>query len=789
MRWFYNLRISSRLVAGFVLVALIAGIIGYIGYVNIHKLDEMDTMLYEKMTVPLAIVGELSANFQRSRINMLRLIQHRDITERDKYAARLSELKEETKKHVADYEKTYIDDNDRAMFKLFMDINKEYETYVDRVVDLVKAGKKEEASNLYYGEIEKIKDKEQDILKKVTEYNEKAAKETSDKNTVHANATGRLMIIISIIGMVVAVALGLFISNSISKPLRIMVKAAEDIAHGDLSVNVDYDARDEVGTLAAAFREMIKKVKLLTYDADMLVKNAVEGNLANRADATKHEGEYRKIIDGINSTLDAIIGPLNMAADCIAQISKGDTPDKITADYRGDFNNVKNNLNKLLDVLKALTADTDSLVKNAVDGNLANRADATRHEGGYRKIVEGINATLDAIIGPLNMAAEYIARISKGDIPDKITADYRGDFNNVKNNLNKLIDAEHEIVATAENLSAGNLTVRVKVRSEQDKLMQAMLAMINKLIDVVRDVQQASDQVAAGSQQMSSTAQELSQGSSEQAAAAEEVSSSMEQMAANIRGNSDNAQVTEKIAQKSSSSAKEGARVVIQTVKAMKDISEKIKMIEDIARQTNLLALNAAIEAARAGEHGKGFAVVASEVRELAGRSQTAAAEINNLVTSSVDVSERAGEMLNAMLPDIQKTAELVQEITASSVEQNSGAEQINKAIQQLDQVIQQNAASAEEISSTSEELSAQAQQLQDIMTFFKTDERGGNGSARKGKSAPKRPAIKTAETERHVVKYPGKTIEHAPARRTGMSVKVEQEDRDDSHDAEYERY
>ncbi|MES0335647.1 MAG: MCP four helix bundle domain-containing protein [Candidatus Magnetobacterium sp. LHC-1] len=698
MRWFYNLKISSRLVTGFVLVALIAGIIGYIGYVNIHKLDDMDTMLYEKMTVPLGIAGELSASFQRSRINMLRLIQHRDITERDKYVDRLSEVKEETKKHVVDYEKTYIDDNDRAIFKQFIDVNKEYETYVDRIVDLVKAGKNEEASTLFYGEVEKIKDKEQEVLKKVMEYNEKAAKETADKNTVHANATGRLMIIISIIGMVVAVALGLFISNSISKPLKAMVKAAEDIAHGDLSVNVEYNARDEVGTLAGAFREMINKIKLLTSDTDMLVKNAVEGNLANRADATKHEGEYRKIIDGINSTLDAIIGQLNMAAD-------------------------------------------------------------------------------------------YITRISKGDIPDKITAEYRGDFNNIKNNLNKLIEAENEIVALAENLSVGNLMVKIKARSEQDKLMQGLLRMTNKLTEVVLDVQQASDQVATGSQQMSSTSQELSQGSSEQAAAAEEVSSSMEQMTANIRGNSDNAQVTEKIAQKSSSSAKEGARVVIQTVKAMKDISEKIKIIEDIARQTNLLALNAAIEAARAGEHGKGFAVVASEVRELAGRSQTAAAEINNLVTSSVDVSERAGEMLNAMLPDIQKTAELVQEITASSVEQNSGAEQINKAIQQLDQVIQQNAAAAEEISSTSEELSAQAQQLQDIMTFFRTDERGGSGFARKSKSAPKRPAIKTAETERNVVKHPGKAIEHAPARRTGMFVKVEQEDRDDSHDTEYEKY
>jgi methyl-accepting chemotaxis protein len=194
----------------------------------------------------------------------------------------------------------------------------------------------------------------------------------------------------------------------------------------------------------------------------------------------------------------------------------------------------------------------------------------------------------------------------------------------------------------------------------------------------------------------------------------------MEQMAANIRQNADNAMQTEKIAVKSSKDAQEGGAAVINTVKAMKDIAEKISIIEEIARQTNLLALNAAIEAARAGEHGKGFAVVASEVRKLAERSQSAAAEISDLSSSSVEVAEKAGEMLNQMVPDIQRTAELVQEIAAASKEQDTGAEQVNMAIQQLDQVIQQNASASEEMASTSEELSSQAEQLQDTIGFFK---------------------------------------------------------------------
>ena len=257
-------------------------------------------------------------------------------------------------------------------------------------------------------------------------------------------------------------------------------------------------------------------------------------------------------------------------------------------------------------------------------------------------------------------------------------------------------------------------------------LVGNMNRMVEKMRGIVADVQNAADNVASGSQQLSSTSEEMSQGATEQAAAAEEASSSMEQMAANIKQNADNATQTEKIALKSADQARTSGQAVNETVTAMKDIAEKITVIEEIASKTDLLALNAAIEAARAGEHGKGFAVVASEVRKLAENSSTAAAEISQLSKSSVDIAEDAGRMLTELVPDIQKTAELVQEISAASNEQNSGADQINQAIQQLDQVIQQNASASEEMSSTSEELASQADQLQETISFFRID--NGNG-------------------------------------------------------------
>jgi methyl-accepting chemotaxis protein len=282
-------------------------------------------------------------------------------------------------------------------------------------------------------------------------------------------------------------------------------------------------------------------------------------------------------------------------------------------------------------------------------------------------------------------------------------------------------------IEVADKLAEGDLTEEIDVKNKDEigKLLIAMKNMVDKIKGVVADVKTASDNVASGSQQLSSGAEQMSQGTTEQAASAEEASSSIEEMNATIRQNSDNAMQTEKIALKSAADATESGKAVNEAVAAMKNIAEKITIIEEIARQTNLLALNAAIEAARAGEHGKGFAVVASEVRKLAERSQVAAAEISQLSNSSVEVAEKAGQMLEKLVPNIKKTAELVQEISAASKEQTSGADQINAAIQQLNQVIQQNAGAAEEISSTAEELSSQAEQLQSTIAFFKVSDIG----------------------------------------------------------------
>jgi methyl-accepting chemotaxis protein len=474
-------------------------------------------------------------------------------------------------------------------------------------------------------------------------------------------------------------------------PLNVSAEYIDRISKGDIPEKISDNYNGDFNEIKINLNNCIDNINALITDAHGLAQAAVEGKLATRARAEKHQGDFRRIIEGVNNTLDAVIGPLNVSAEYIDRISKGDMPQKISDSYNGDFNEIKINLNNCIDNINALINDAKMLAKAAGEGQLDVRADLTRHHGDFRLIIQGVNETLDAVITPLRVAADHIERISRGEIPATITENYNGDFNDIKNSLN------HCVI----NLSR-----------------------------IATEMGSVADNVANGSNELSSSAEQLSSSANDQASAAEEVSSSMEQMSSNIQHNADNASQTEKIAIKAAEDTKAGGKAVAETVAAMNEIAARITIIEEIARQTNLLALNAAIEAARAGEHGKGFAVVASEVRKLAERSQLAAGEIRGLSARSVEIAQKAGEMLTHIVPDIQKTAELIQEISVACREQNSGADQINKAIQQLDTIIQQNAGASEELASTSEEMTSQAEQLRSTIAFFKIN--GDKGSSTK---------------------------------------------------------
>lgn len=312
----------------------------------------------------------------------------------------------------------------------------------------------------------------------------------------------------------------------------------------------------------------------------------------------------------------------------------------------------------------------------------------------------------------------------------------------VTRNIMKDVGGEPaEVAKIANEVANGNLTIKIQNTENLTGIFAAIAVMTEKLKEIISHVVSGANNIASATEQMSSTSQELSQGASEQASSVEEISSSMEEMSSNIQQNTDNAQQTDKIATVATTSISKVSKASEESMESIKNIADKIGIINDIAFQTNILALNAAVEAARAGEHGKGFAVVAAEVRKLAERSKVAADEINVLAKNSVLVTEESTQLLTQIIPEIEKTAKLVQEIAAASLEQTSGTDQINNAIQQLNQVTQQNAAASEELATSAEEMASQAEQLQEIISYFKVD--GAKTTSYKTKIHTIKPGIK----------------------------------------------
>jgi methyl-accepting chemotaxis protein len=909
-----DMKLSKRLMLGFGVLTVLLLILTAIGIWGMNSINQNLERIVKVNAVRIGHLVEMQQDISNIGVNVRNIVIS-DIPEKQReYQQRIANFRESYAKKLKLVEEmtTKTDTKSWEIITKLKEAITVTRSQFNTVIDLALAGKTADAGRVLSTQATPAERTMLGLIQDLTAHNE----DRNDMRYKEAVATytmsRNLMLGLGVVAVAVAIATAIFLTRTVMRQLggdpKEVGEIANYVAAGDLSHEIALAAGD-TDSVMASMKKMVGAIQALTNDANLLSEAAIAGKLATRADASKHQGDFQKIVAGVNETLDAVIGPLNVAAEYIDRISKGDIPPRITDNYNGDFNEIKTNLNQCIDAVTALVADANMLADAAVAGALNTRADASKHMGDFRRIVDGVNDTIGRLVGFLdNMpapamiidkdfnilymnelgakvggktqqqvvgskcfdhfktsdcntqqcscaraitsgqiansetdahpggldleiaytgvpikdrqgniigafevvsdqtAVKKAARVAEkqasyqdnevgkllvnleklavGDLnlnaataaADEDTRTIAENFEKINASIKQNIEALKGITEAAKQVGQGNLMVDLKKRSENDELLESLDAMVAKLKEIVQEVQAAADNVASGGQQLAATAQSLSQGATEQAASAEEVSSSMEEMSSSIKQNADNAIQTEKIANKSANDAREGGKAVNETVDAMKEIATKISIIEEIARQTNLLALNAAIEAARAGEHGKGFAVVASEVRKLAERSQTAAGEISELSGRSVQVAEAAGQMLTAILPDIQRTAELVQEISASSKEQDSGAEQINKAIQQLDKVIQQNASAAEEMASTTEELSSQAEQLKSSISFFSLDSHHSMQRAlpHRVAAAPKQVAVA------HVAPRPAKP---------GGGVHIDLGKASDHLDDEFEKY
>jgi len=786
MKWFANMRIGVKLVLGFILVALVTGLVGYLGIKNITTITAEDTKLYEQATVPLVYISTIQAKFEQvmtaTRDIALAPTPEKAKAINDKITVDRALLG----KQIELYNKTINTHQQKDAMAVFEKTRTGYLPYMNKIIELALAGKNSEAAALVAEpKVLAAAEVERQAIQKLVTINQNLAKQQAAQNKATAASATRQMIIFIALGILMALGLGILISRVITKPINQLVDAADQLAVGNVDVKVESTSRDEIGVLMRSFGQMVDNIKAqaslaqdiaagnmnvtasVKSDKDVMGQSlkamletisaaseeilalgaaTEQGNLDIRGNASSFPGAWGELIAAVNRLIDAMVNPINVTAEYIDGIARGEIPQKIIDEYNGDFNKIKNNLNTCIDAVNLLIADANQLAQAAVEGKLSTRADASRHQGDFRAIVDGVNQTLDAVIEPINEASTVLYQMSQGNLQQKMIGDYRGDHAAIKTAMNDTLETLNsyvqEIASVLQEMSRGNLDLSIvkDYRGDFIAMKEAINSILRAFNNTMDEINSAAEQVASGSGQVSSGSQSLSQAATEQASSIQQITASITEIASQTRQNALKANQANDLAISAADQANQGNGQMQEMLQAMEEINESsnniskiIKVIDEIAFQTNILALNAAVEAARAGQQGKGFAVVAEEVRNLAARSANAAKETTVMIEGSIkkvdtgtQIARTTASALGDIVNGVNQVTDLVAGIAVASNDQATAIAQINQGITQVADVIQMNTAISEESAAASQELASQAELLKGRISRFNLKKSNG---------------------------------------------------------------
>ncbi len=492
------MKIGTKILLGFAVVIVLMVVMGFGAYTNIQSLDSSVNDAVNDKYPKTEAVHKITKNV----LNIARRIRNMVIyTEAETIQLQYDKAMDEASQigPLMDYlDSTITSDKGKELLTNVAKARKSYVPLQQRALNMGLENKKAIELGVEFNSITitdliqgELRDKQlayTDALQEIIVYQDMLMVEAGKEASETSASSIMVIIILLIVSIVIAILIAIFVTRSIVNPIKSVIEAAEKIASGNMNISLNTDKKDETGLLAKSMKQMADNIKTLISGVNKLSEDATNGKLDSRADAEQFKGDFKALVTGINGTLDAVIKPLNVTAEYVDRISKGDIPPRITDDYKGDFNEIKNNLNQLIDIISSLTGDINKLSEDATNGRLDNRADDQKFQGEYRNLVKGINDTLDAIINPLNVTAEYVDRISKGDIPPKITDEYKGDFNEIKNNLNLCIDSINSLILDTKTIADEASKGRLRYRADNSKHngdFRAIIDGVNDGFDIV----------------------------------------------------------------------------------------------------------------------------------------------------------------------------------------------------------------------------------------------------------------------------------------------------------------